>query len=262
MAMYIPPLDFSHSQNSFVTTRNEQASVPSDGDSAVSDDTNLSGSVRDASTVAESMTAGNSTSTHTSTASTSSHTEPEYSISKDRSLHRVGSGDHQRNKLVRRAESSASQDSSRVVSAKGTASYRCDIHATSGSNHKRIEIACKKLVIAAGGSLIEHFAYLGGFLYSLPTQTLNPLRDGMELTAGVVINVAPCTPFPKWPSKQRRPEPYRVNASSLPSQLTAGLIMDPETLRARCCGNRSTKSKTVLFLSGLLKSHERVSYVA
>lgn len=53
--------------------------------------------------------------------------------------------------------------------------YRCDIHAHNGASHSSVEKACQDLVKSAGGKLLNSYFFPGGFLYSLPLGTPEPI---------------------------------------------------------------------------------------
>lgn len=53
--------------------------------------------------------------------------------------------------------------------------YRCDIHAQDGASHSSVEKECQDLVKSAGGHLLNSYFCPGGFLYTLPLGTPEPI---------------------------------------------------------------------------------------
>lgn len=53
--------------------------------------------------------------------------------------------------------------------------YRCDIHAQDGASHSSIEKECQSLVTSVGGRLLNSYFCPGGFLYTLPLGTPEPI---------------------------------------------------------------------------------------
>lgn len=55
--------------------------------------------------------------------------------------------------------------------------YRCDIHAQNGASHYSVEQACQKVVTDSGGRILNSYFYPGGFLYTLPPNTPEPITS-------------------------------------------------------------------------------------
>ena len=53
--------------------------------------------------------------------------------------------------------------------------YRCDIHAEDGASHSSIETECQRLVTSVGGRLLNSYFCPGGFFYTLPLGTPEPI---------------------------------------------------------------------------------------
>lgn len=53
--------------------------------------------------------------------------------------------------------------------------YRCDVHAQGGASHSSVEKECQDLVKSAGGHLLNSYFCPGGFLYTLPLGTPEPI---------------------------------------------------------------------------------------
>lgn len=64
-------------------------------------------------------------------------------------------------------------DATRNSSSKLT--YRCDIHAEDGASHGSVEKECQNLVKSVGGHLLNSYFCPGGFLYTLPLETPEPI---------------------------------------------------------------------------------------
>jgi hypothetical protein len=70
---------------------------------------------------------------------------------------------------------SSSNNSRATSNHPSSLTYRCDIHAQDGASHSSIEIACQDLVKGAGGRLLNSYFFAGGFLYTLPLGTPEPI---------------------------------------------------------------------------------------
>lgn len=78
-----------------------------------------------------------------------------------------------------------------------TQTYRVDIQAPSSASYQSIESTCQELVLKAGGRIINAYYYFGGFLYSLPANTVSPIRT-CELPAHEVkVQVSKWAAFPE-----------------------------------------------------------------
>jgi hypothetical protein len=53
--------------------------------------------------------------------------------------------------------------------------YRCDIHAEDGASHDSVEKECQTLVKSVGGRLLNSYFCPGGFFYTLPLGTAEPI---------------------------------------------------------------------------------------
>lgn len=73
--------------------------------------------------------------------------------------------------------------------------YRCDIHTHDGASHSSVEKACQDLVKSAGGRLLDSYFYLGGFLYSLPLGTAEPITNCDNPSLEAKIGVEAWTAF-------------------------------------------------------------------
>ncbi|KAK4546766.1 hypothetical protein LTR36_001498 [Oleoguttula mirabilis] len=190
MAPLIPPLDFSRSPDSFTTAVESLSLAQADSDN----------SLRSSQTIS-----------HSPLPVTMVESQQEVSAPLKRSA-TVSS--QQRNKLVERSATVGSQQvvkhtqlvkTSAVEQAgtkydDGAESYRCDIHNTAnGAAFRTADSACKHAVLDAGGTIIDDFAYIGGFLYQMPPHTPNPLRSGSNATesGGGHIDITPWTHFPR-----------------------------------------------------------------
>jgi hypothetical protein len=73
--------------------------------------------------------------------------------------------------------------------------YRCDIHTHDGASHSSVEKACQDLVKSAGGRLLDSYFYPGGFLYSLPLGTPEPITNCKNPLLEAKIGVEAWTAF-------------------------------------------------------------------
>jgi hypothetical protein len=73
--------------------------------------------------------------------------------------------------------------------------YRCDIHTHDGASHSSVEKACQDLVKSAGGRLLNSYFYPGGFLYSLPLGTPEPITNCENPLLEAKIGVEAWTAF-------------------------------------------------------------------
>lgn len=73
--------------------------------------------------------------------------------------------------------------------------YRCEIHAKNGASHSSVEKACQDLVKSAGGRLLDSYFFPGGFLYSLPLGTPEPITTCGNSLLEAKIGVEAWTAF-------------------------------------------------------------------
>lgn len=73
--------------------------------------------------------------------------------------------------------------------------FKCDIFAVSAQDDRSALTECKQLIVEAGGSVVNDFEYLGGFLFELPPNTLCPLETGDLTMNGGSIVVEEWQPF-------------------------------------------------------------------
>ncbi|KAI6872979.1 hypothetical protein KC343_g7957 [Hortaea werneckii] len=77
-------------------------------------------------------------------------------------------------------------------------SYRCDIYAASSDDFRAALAECRQLVREADGRLLDDFAYPGGFLFQLPSNSTSPLANVDETAGGGRISITEWTkPFPQ-----------------------------------------------------------------
>lgn len=90
---------------------------------------------------------------------------------------------------------SGSVDVSNTSKNPSKLTYRCDIHAKNGASHHSVEQACQKVVTDAGGRILNSYFYPGGFLYSLPPNTVEPITSCQLPTLEAKIGVEGWTAF-------------------------------------------------------------------
>ncbi|QIW96009.1 hypothetical protein AMS68_001527 [Peltaster fructicola] len=67
--------------------------------------------------------------------------------------------------------------------------FRCDVLAVSADDFRAAEAECKQLIIEAGGTILEHLRYPGGFLFELSCLIECPLVTGDKTAGGGTIVV-------------------------------------------------------------------------
>ncbi|GAB1726404.1 hypothetical protein NU195Hw_g6610t1 [Hortaea werneckii] len=104
-----------------------------------------------------------------------------------------GDADPECNTRVKRTLSIVSKKNDRQNEFR---SYRCDIHAASCGDFRAALAECRQLVREADGRLLDDFAYPGGFLFQLPSNSTPPLANGDETAGGGRISITEWTkPF-------------------------------------------------------------------
>ncbi|KAI7340145.1 hypothetical protein KC315_g859 [Hortaea werneckii] len=77
-------------------------------------------------------------------------------------------------------------------------SYRCDIYAATSGDFRATLDECRQRVLETDGRLLDDFAYPGGFLFQIPSNSASPLATGLETAGGGRISIAEWTkPFPQ-----------------------------------------------------------------
>ncbi|KAK5136513.1 hypothetical protein LTR08_002857 [Meristemomyces frigidus] len=143
----------------------------------------------------------------------------------------------------------------------GAKSYRCDIHAPNSRAYVSTETACKRLVLEAGGKVVEDFAYVGGFLYQLPPQSTNPLATGpfsLSSPSTLFITVTPWQPFPPALFNGLR---LAHSGAIMPIPQHRALPPPAQMLVAQSCGDL-TRKRTSAWLGHMVKNYGKsVSYL-
>lgn len=110
--------------------------------------------------------------------------------------------------------------------------YHCDIHAHDGASHSSVEKACQDLVKSAGGQLLNSYFFPGGFLYSLPLATPEPITTCGNPLLEAKIGVEAWTAFaePRFDGLRLHPPEGRLGGDRPPISLTNEML---EGLEAR-----------------------------
>ncbi|GAB7322664.1 hypothetical protein MBLNU13_g03570t1 [Cladosporium sp. NU13] len=107
--------------------------------------------------------------------------------------------------------------------------YRCDIHAEDGASHSSVEKECQNLVKSAGGHLLNSYFCPGGFLYTLPLGTPEPITASELPLLEAKIGVEAWTAFsePQFNGLRLHPPEGRLGrdrpARSRTNEMSGGL---------------------------------------
>lgn len=83
----------------------------------------------------------------------------------------------------------------------------------SSDDFRSAETECKQIIVEAGGSILEHIRYPGGFLFELPCTVRCPLDTGDKTAAGGTIVVERFEAF-KTPSQAPDQAPGQLSEST------------------------------------------------
>ena len=116
----------------------------------------------------------------------------------------------------------------------GKLTYRCDIHAQDGASHSSVEKECQGLVESAGGRLLSSYYCPGGFLYTLPLGTSEPITacEIPSLEAKIGVEVWTAFSEPKFDGLRLHPPEGRLGGDR-PMTSPAKTNEMSEGLRAR-----------------------------
>ena len=110
--------------------------------------------------------------------------------------------------------------------------YRCDIHAQDGASHSSVEKECQNLVESVGGRLLNSYFCPGGFLYTLPLGTPEPITacDIPLLEAKIGVEAWTAFKEPQFNGLRLHPPEGRLG-SDRPARSSTNEIL--ERLKAR-----------------------------
>lgn len=124
--------------------------------------------------------------------------------------------------------------------------YRCDIHAKDSASHNSVEKECQDLVKSVGGHLLNSYFCPGGFLYTLPLGTPEPITacDIPLLEAKIGVEAWTAFSEPQFNGLRLHPPEGRLGGDR-PARSSTNEILEVLKAREKTCHGRSMHGSRV-----------------